>query len=67
MSRRGVRWFPTKKPPCCGADWVAVSAVIEAYRGRPGRRRRVRSQMVTHGRGEERFWHWADQAGKLRP
>lgn len=66
-----MKWREQQRTCCPDVDWTAVTGTIQARRGftQPNGevfRRTVGAQMVLHGRGEERFWHWSDQVGRLR-
>jgi hypothetical protein len=48
---------------CCGTTRTWFSRIYEMRRGNPPRLKR--SRMVYHVLGEQVFWHWFDQKGKL--
>ena len=48
---------------CCGTTRTWFGKIMEPPRGNPPRYKRGRK--VFHVRGEEIFWHWFDQKGKL--
>ena len=53
--------FPSKAD-CCGDPWAPVTtketSVTRVFRNGAWKR----SKQIHHARGEERFWHWSDQA-----
>ena len=48
---------------CCGTPYVTVGPLVRVKRGKPAKPRI--SRMVYHKKGDQRFWHWEDQTGRL--
>lgn len=65
---RDLRTLPftrTVYRSCCGTEQTWAGPLERLPRGRPPKRKMRVSRKIHHVRGDEHFWHWEDQIGRL--